>query len=511
MPEYLCAFDMGTTGVKAGILTPDGRLIGTAYQEYGILYPGPRMVEQSIGDMWRAQCETSRKLLHETGVNPTDIAAIGISCQRATYVPLGKNLEPLTNFVGWQDQRSIEQCERMKREIGLERYYKIAGLPLDPIAAVSKIVWLKENRPDIFEQVHMFASTQNVHLHQLGVENPPCDLPDAAYMGLLDVDNLVWSTELLDALGIPAEKMPALVPSGALVGEVSREAAEATGLAAGTPIAAAGGDLQCAGLGMGVAEPGFVSVGIGTGGGVLICIEKPLRHPDISLNCLPHAVAGMWEMEGIALASGGAYKWFRDTLGELEKLEASRAGLDPYELLNDKAAASPSGANGLIVMPSLLGAGSPNWYPNARGVMLGLTPSTSKNDMVRAMLEGICLEIRWIIEAAEKLGTAIEEVRIWGGAAKSPLWNQIAADVYGVPAAKTEVADAGLVGASICAAVGVGIFENAQQGARSMVRIAERYEPSPEAAAKYREMFAIYKDAYNALVKAGVFERIAAL
>jgi len=511
MPEYICAFDIGTTGVKAGILTPDGELCGTAYQEYGIQYPGPRKVEQSIDEMWQAQCQTCKTLLNDTGIDPGDIAAIGISCQRATYVPLDEDLNPLTNFIGWQDQRSIEQCETMKREIGLERYYQIAGLPLDPIAAVSKIVWLKENDPATFEKTHMFASTQNVHLHQLGVENPPCDLPDAAYMGLLDVDNLVWSAELLGMLGIPAEKMPALVPSGTVVGEVSKAAAEATGLAAGTPIVTAGGDLQNAGLGMGVAEPGYVSVGIGTGGGVLICVEKPLRHPDISLNCLPHAVAGKWEMEGIALASGGAYKWFRDTLGEFEQSEAAKAGVDPYEILNEKAAQAKPGSNGLLVMPSLLGAGSPNWNPNAQGVMLGLTPSIGKGEMVRAMLEGICLEIRWIIEAAEKLGTGIEEVRIWGGAAKSPLWNQIAADVYGVPAAKTVLADAGLVGASICAAVGVGLFKDAVEGASVMVRIADRYEPNPETVAIYDEMFEIYKDTYQALYDAKIFERVAAL
>jgi xylulokinase len=511
MSNYLCSFDMGTTGVKAGILTPDGELVGMSFKEYGIEFPGPRMVEQSIEGMWQAQCEMSKELLATTGIDPADIAAIGISCQRATYVPLGEGLKPLSNFIGWQDQRSIKQCEEMKQTIGLEHYYELAGLPLDPIAAVSKIVWLKENDPETFEKTRMFASTQNVHLNQLGVENPPCDLPDAAYMGLLDVNNLIWSTELLDTLGIPAEKMPALVPSGTLVGEVSKDAAEATGLAAGTPIATAGGDLQNAGLGMGVAEPGFVSVGIGTGGGVLICVETPLRHPDISLNCLPHAVAGSWEMEGVALASGGAYKWFRDTLGKTERQEASDKGVDPYEILNAAAAEAPSGSKGLIVMPTLLGAGSPNWYPNARGVMFGLTASTTKNDMVRAMLEGICIELRWIIEEAKKLGTNIEEVRIWGGAAKSPLWNQIAADVYGVPAAKTKVADAGLVGAAICAAVGIGLFENARQGARAMVRIAERYEPEASATSRYDEMFEIYKDAYNALVDANVFERIASL
>ncbi len=511
MPEYLCSFDVGTTGVKAGILTPEGKVLGTAYQEYGILYPGPRMVEQSVGEMWEAQCNTSKKLLKTTGIDPADIAGVGISCQRATYVPLGKDMKPLTNFIGWQDQRSLDQCDRMKKALGLERYYRIAGLPLDPIAAVSKIVWLKENHPDVFEATRLFASTQNVHLHQLGVENPPCDLPDAAYMGLLDVDNLRWSQELLDELGIPAEKMPALVPSGQKVGEVSRSAAEATGLKAGTPVVTAGGDLQCAGLGMGVSEPGLVSVGIGTGGGVLICIKQPLRHPEISLNCLPHAAAGTWEMEGLALMSGGAYKWFRDTLGQMEQNAAAMAGIDPYDILNIEAAASPSGANGLLVMPCLLGAGSPNWYPKARGVVLGLTPSTTKKDLTRAMLEGICLEIRWIMDAAEKLGTAITEVHIWGGAAKSPLWNQIAADVYGVPAAKARVSDAGLVGAAICAGVGVGLFKNAQEGARSMVVIVERYEPNTQASAKYKEMFDIYKAAYKALADASIFERMSTL
>ncbi len=399
----------------------------------------------------------------------------------------------------------------MKKTIGLEKYYKIAGLPIDPIAAVSKIVWIKDNDPETFEKTRIFASTQNVHLHQLGVEDPPCDLPDAAYMGLLDVDKLVWSEALLKELGIPSEKMPKLVHSGTLVGEVSKAAAEATGLAAGTPIATAGGDLQNAGLGMGVAQPGFVSVGIGTGGGILICLDKPLRHPNVSLNCLPHTVAGTWEMEGITLASGGAYKWFRDTLGEVEKAEGAKQGVDPYELLNEKAAASPVGANGLITMPMLLGAGSPNWYPKARGVMLGLTASTTKADMARAMLEGICLEIRWILKEAEKLGTKIEEVRIWGGAAKSKLWNQISTDVYGVPAAKTQVPDAGLLGAAICAGVGIGLVKDAKEGAKPMVRIVERYEPNAANAKKYDDMFEIFKGTYQALVGADIFEKMSGL
>ena len=511
MPEYLCAFDAGTTGVKAGILTPDGRVLGTAYREYAVIYPRPQWVEQSVDEMWHAQCEASQELLDKTAIDPEDIAAIGISCQRATVVPLDSDEKPLTNFIGWQDKRSIEQCEMMKRVIGEERYYEIAGLPIEPTASVSKIVWLKENAPDVFEKTAKFASTQNVHLHQLGAEKPPCDLPDASYTGLLDVDNFDWSEELLELLGIPREKMPDVVPSGTTVGRVSKKAAESTGLAEGTPLVAAGGDLQCSALGVGVAQPGRVSVGIGTGAGVLVYLVRPLRHPDRALGCLAHAVQGAWEMEGICLASGAAYKWFRDTFGHVEKEAATRLGIDAYDILNAEAARAPAGSSGVIVMPSFVGAGAPYWYPKARGVVLGLTLVTDKKTLARAMMEGICLEIRCMLESMEKIGTEINEVRIWGGASKSRLWNQIAADIYGVPAVRTEVSDAGLVGAAICAGVGVRLFKNAQEGAQSMVRISERYEPDLKLHPKYDEIFSIYKDAFAALVNAGTFEKIAAL
>jgi len=511
MPEYLFAYDLGTTGVKAGILSPDGQLLGTTYREYRVVYPGPQWVEQSVDEMWQAQCEATRELFDRVGIEPTEIAAVAVSSQRATFVPVDEQGWPVMNFIGWQDKRSIAQCEEMRRLIAPERYYQIAGLPIEPTAAVSKILWLKEKAPEVFDNAHQFASTQNVHLRQLGIKDAPCDLPDAAYMGLLDVDQLVWSRELLEALGIPEEKMPALAPTCQIVGEVSREAAEATRLATGTPVVTAGGDLQVAGLGLGIAEPGKVSVGIGTGGGVLIYLDRPLRHPEIALNCLPHAVPGSWEMEGICLASGATYKWYRDVLGKQEEITASDKGLDAYEILNAEASQVQPGTNSVIVMPSFVGAGAPNWYPKARGVILGLTLDTDKKMLTRAMLEGICLEIRWILGSAGSLGMPIEEIRIWGGGAKSSLWNQIAADVYGIPAARTEISEGGLVGAAICAGVGAGIFKDAREGARALVRIAERYEPNPATLARYDEMFDIYKTAYRALVEAGVFERISTL
>ena len=508
---YLCAFDIGTTGVKVGILSSDGQLVATAYREYSVMHPHSLWSEQSVDEIWKAQCEASQEALAKARIKPTEIAAVGVSCQRATFVPLDHDEKPLTNFIGWQDKRSIKQCEMMRKVVGDDRYYRIAGLPIEPTAAVSKILWLKENEKEIFERAATFASTQNVHLWQLGARNAPCDLADAAYIGLLDVDHFCWSKELLDALGIPVGKMPALAPSGKIVGKLSRGAAQLTGLAEGTPLVTAGGDLQMGALGSGVARQGLVSVAMGTGAGVIFHLDRPLRHPDRAMGCLPHGVEGAWEMEGICLASGAAYKWFRDTLGEVEKASASKMGVDPYEILNDEASHAEPGCHGLIVLPTFMGAGAPYWYPKARGAILGLTLSTDRGELVRATQEGICLEVRSVLESAEKVGAQIKEVHIWGGASKSATWNQMAANIYGVPVVTTAISDTGLVGAAICAGIGAGIFKNADEGVQTIVRVAKRYEPDPEAHTRYNELFDIYIEAYNALVKAGIWDRIAAL
>lgn len=511
MPGYFLAFDIGTSGVKAGIITQDGCVLATSSREYSSIYPGPQWVEQSVDEIWKAQCDASRELIAKGDIDPKEIAAIGISCQRATFVPVDKNEQPLTNFLGWQDKRSVRQCEMMKEMVGDEQYYRIAGLPIEPTAAVSKILWLKEHEPDIFGRTHKFYSTQNVHLHQLGVQDAPCDLPDASYMGLLDVCNLRWSQQLLDLLEIPADKMPDLVPSCELVGHVSKGAARATGLKEGTPLVTAGGDLQVGGLGLGCAKPGVVALAMGTGAGVIFYLDTPLFDSNKAMGCLAHCVPGSWEMEGICLASGGAHKWFRDILAAGEKEAAARFGISSFDILNLEAAEVPPGSNGLIVMPSLAGAGSPYWYPKARGVIMGITLGTDKKDLARAMMEGITLELSNIFDAARKAGATISEVRVFGGASKSRVWNQISADIYGVPVYTAAVPDTGLIGASICAGVGVGMFTCAEEGAQAMVKLSERHEPNPANHALYTEIAATYRDAFDALKEAGIFERMAAL
>lgn len=508
MPEYLCAFDIGTSGVKAAIFTSDGKMVSSAYHEYGVYHPAPGWVEQSINEMWQAQCLVSRQVMARAGIQARELAAIGLSTQRATFVPVDRNEQPLLNFIGWQDKRGNDQIEWMKMRVSESEYYAITGLPLEPTAAVSKMLWVQQNLPEIFEKTYYFASTQNVHLHQLGVYHSPCDLADAAYFGLLDVENLEWSEQLLDRLSLPPDKLPSLENSGVQVGKLSSEAAREMGLVAGIPLVMGGGDLQCAGVGLGITQPGRISVGIGTGGGILTYLETPLLHPKMSLNVLPHAVAGAWEMEGICLASGASYKWLRDLLDENIKTSAGKLGIDAYDFMTANAKQVPVGSNGLLVMPSLIGSGAPNWYPNARGVILGLSLDTDRKALIRAFMEGICLEIRWMLEAVQGLGLELQEVRIWGGAARSSFWNQIATDIYGLPAIRTKVDDAGLVGAAICAGVGIGTFENAQQGVQAMVHVAERYEPDNNNIDFYNDLFDLYKTVYESLRESNVFERL---
>ncbi len=511
MPGYFLAYDIGTSGVKAGLVTADGDVLATASREYSSLYPASQWVEQSVDEIWRGQCEASNELLSKCGINPGEIAAVAVSCQRATFVPVDRNEEPLTNYIGWQDKRSIAQCEEMEQKIGTDRYYQIAGLPIEPTAAVSKILWLKEKKPKVFDETYKFYSTQDMHLHQLGVEDAPCDLPDASYMGLLDVNSLQWSRVLLDELEIPKDKMPEVVPSCQVVGQVSKRAAELTGLKAGIPLVTAGGDLQVGALGLGVAKPGVVSMAMGTGAGVIFYLDAPLLHPERAMGCLAHSVPNAWEMEGICLASGGAHKWFRDTLATQEKEAASKLGISAFDILNLEATDVPPGSNGLIVMPCLAGAGAPFWYPKARGAIMGLTLGTTKADLARAMMEGITMELSNIIESARMAGVQVEEVRVFGGASKSGVWNQISANIYGVPVFTSKVRDAGLIGASICAGVGVGTFSSAEEGTEAMVQLEECFEPDPTVHERYQEIAAVYHDAFLALKDAGIYERMAAL
>jgi len=510
---YLAAIDAGTTGERTMIFDAKGGVIAWKHIEHTSYFPKPAWVEQETTDWWDRVCKTSRAVLEEAagkGITPDMIAGVSVTNQRETIVPVDEDTEPLRRAIVWQDRRAVPQCDWIKKNIGEDVVYRIAGLTVDPYFSAPKVRWIKEHEPRVYEKTYKFLLVHDYIIAKLsrvfvtGWDN-------ASRTMLFDIERFSWSDELLDSLGIEREKMPEPHPPGEAVGEVTKEAAEETGFAEGTPVVCGGGDQQCGAIGVGVVQPGRIKATTGTGTFILSFLDKPSFDPERRVLCSCHGVPGRWVQEASIFSTGTIYRWFRDQFGHMEKAFAEIVGTDPYQILNDEAASAPAGSNGVLVMPHFVGAGAPYWNPYARGVIVGLALGHKRSDLVRAILEGAALEIRKNIEVMKELGTPIHEMRVTGGATRNPHFNQIQADIYGLPVLRGQVEESTALGCAILAGVGTGLFKSVPEAAEEMVRIAERYEPRPENKKRYDKLFKIHKKVYEALEKAGVYRDLAEL
>jgi len=509
MAKYLCGIDNGTTGTKAMIFDLSGNLISEDYREYKCEYPKPGWVDQDAEMLFTSSCAALKSAIEKSGIDPSDIAAMGLSTQRCTMVPVDEACRPLRKAISWQDNRSNAECEWIREKIGAERYFEITGLPIANVWAFPAILWIRNNEPEVFERTNKFLLMQEFILHRLGAEGYPEDWSNGSLQGLMEIDTFQWSKEIVDAAGMRIDQLPDLVPSGKLVGRVSKEAAALTGMVEGTPLVTGGGDQQCAGIGAGVISEGLCEVTLGTAGVSLCAMDTPRKDPDMKMPCSAHAYPGKWECEGLQNAAGASYRWFRDTLANFEVAEGARNGVDPYILLNEAASKTPAGSRGLVYVPYLAGASAPNWDGSAKGSFVGLTLAHDFGCMVRSVMEGISLETREILEAFESLGLELREVRITGGGTKSEFWNQMQADIYGKRVSKLAVGEATVLGAAILGGVGVGAFESIEDGVEKMVKIESFYDPDPTANAVYNELFEIYRNVYRSLAQGNVYGQIA--
>lgn len=269
------------------------------------------------------------------------------------------------------------------------------------------------------------------------------------------------------------------------------------------------GTRQCGAIGMGVVRRGRIKATTGTGTFILSFLDKPNFDPKRRVLCSCHGIPGKWVQEASMFSTGAIYRWFRDEFGHLEKAAAELVRIDPYEMLNKEAAAAPAGSKGILVIPHLAGAGAPHWNPYARGVIVGLAIGHARKDIVRAILEGIALEIRKNIEVIRELGVHVEEMRVTGGATRNPHFNQMQADVYGLPVMRGKVEESTALGCAILAGVGTGVFKSFEGATSKMVHIVERYEPRLENKSIYDKLFKIYCKIYDALENARVYKDLA--
>ncbi|NIM92402.1 MAG: hypothetical protein GTO18_01635 [Anaerolineales bacterium] len=487
--------DIGTSATKAGVYTLEGVEMGSATAEYPASYPHPTWAEQNAQHWLDAVINTIKGSLEASGVNPGAVRALSISGQAPSCLAIDKEGKPIRPAIIWIDRRATEEVAWITEHIGAEEVRRISGNNIDGYFGGAKWLWFRKNEPDLFERTWKIMQAHGFVIFKL----TGAVVTDYSHAGLcspcFDLQKKVWSEEMCEALGIPLEVLPELASSYEVVGKLHGEGAKITGLPEGTPIVTGGGDFACATLGCGVIDIGQACQMLGTAGNLLVPIGKTID-PDPRLLNTVHLTGDYLTLGSIY--AGGVLQWFRDQLGEPEVEKGKQLGKSAYQLLDGMAEDLPPGAEGLILLPYLMGERTPIWDTNARGVYIGLTPYHTRAHMYRAALEGVAFGFQHMAEIIEQQGVQIEEVIAVNGGAKSPLWRQIFADVlnaridYYVGGAATLLGDVALAG------VGAGYFEDLKV-VRDWQEIVESQEPDPEKHALYGQYYNLYRKAYDQL------------
>lgn len=497
--KYILAHDTGTGGDKAVLCDLNGKVLFSAYQPYGLNYPQPGWVEQDPDELWRAVAATSRRVLTESGIDPADVIGVGVSAQMWNTLPVDKNGKPLTPMLSWLDLRSVRQADRVLSGEMPAFIFKHTGNIPTAKDSIPKILWLKEERPEIWEKTAYLLDCKEYILFKL-TGKIAIDWVGASVYFLFNPYTKKWSEEVCQELGIPLEKLPPAYPCTDVIGEISLEAARETGLKAGTPVVICAGDVAVAQAGAGANQEGKVHLCIGTATWVGISTDTFRNDPDKPFWGLNHIDPNKYIISGEMETGGGALMWFRDVLCEEQRRQASDSGKSTYDLLTEMAGSVPPGSDKLIFLPWLSGERAPVLDHYARGGYIGLTISHTKAHMTRAIMEGVAYHIRWICEAMEKTGFVINGFNGIGGGCNSPVWIQIIADVTGKPISVVKNhLEAGAAGAALTVAVGLGIHPS-MDAVDDLIEIEQVVQPNDSNRQRYNDLYQIYRDLYTVLV-----------
>ncbi|HWQ15823.1 MAG TPA: FGGY family carbohydrate kinase [Roseiflexaceae bacterium] len=504
--QYVIGCDVGTQSVKAALVALDGRVLHEAASGYAPSFPRPAWAEQAPQLWMDALAQAIRALRAEARFDPREVAALGLATQVDGVVPVDAGGRALRNAIIWMDRRAVAQCEAAASAADPAHLLAISGLNLDPSHVAPKIRWIAEHEPAVDAQTaHYLLPGSYVALAltgELGV-----DYSNASSTLLMDVRARRWSPELCALFGVDPARLAPILPATAPLGTLRPAAAETLGLSQGTLVVVGCGDEHAACLGAGTARPGVVCDIAGTAEPVCVASAEPRFDPGGLVETHCHADPDAWLIENPGFVSGANLRWFRDEFAAEEVRRAAAEGVSAYELLTRAAAGAPPGAEGLILLPCLMGAMSPTWNANARGAFVGFTLAHNRAHFARAVLEASAYAVRDITDRMAEIGLAPHEIRVVGGGARSRLWRQIKADVTGLPVALPHTTETTALGAAMLALVAAGAFPSLVSSADAVVRVVERTEPQPAAQARYEEMYQVYRAAYFAL--APVFERAA--
>jgi xylulokinase len=496
----LLGIDVGITGCKAVAFDYEGHTLGQAYREYHLYQPQPGWMELDPAEVWAAVSAVVREAAaHAEAVTAGDkVRALAIATHGESVVPVDAAGAPIYRFITAIDTRAVAQMRWWEEKLGAKRLFDITGMPPHPMYTANKLMWLRAYDPAVFNAASRFLCMADFLFTRMGLP-PTMDHSLASRTMLQDIRARAWDAELLQLAGLDAERLSRTVPSGTLLGAIAPQVAADLGLAAGAVAVAGGHDHPCGSLGVGAIRAGMVMDSTGTVECVAAAMDKLVLDDNLlrsNLPVEPHTVAGMYLVLGWSSVGGALLKWYRDTFARAEVAEAQRAGLSTYDLILGEATPGPSP---VLILPHFVGSGTPALDPISKGAIVGLTLSTTRGQIVKAIIDSVTYEIKLSIDAMEAAGLAIDELRAMGGGAKSSLWLQTKADILGRPVKAMDVSEAPCLGCALLAGIATGVYGSPAEAVARAVRVNRTYEPNPKLQAQYAEKAAVYAEVYPTL------------
>jgi xylulokinase len=491
----LLGIDVGTGGTRAVVVDEQGHVVASATDEHApFASPQTGWAEQDPDDWWRACIGAVRAVLADKSVLADEIAGVGLTGQMHGTVLLDERDQVLRPALIWCDQRTEAQCRAITELVGAERLIELTLNPALTGFSLPKLMWVREHEPELWVRVRSILLPKDYVRLRLTGERAT-DVADASGTLLFDVTRRQWSSEMLAVVEINERWLPKVYESPEVTGRISAEGSAATGLRAGTPVVAGAGDQAAGAVGMGIVRPGMVSATIGTSGVVFAATAQPSLDPKGRVHTFCHAIPERWHLMGVTQAAGLSLRWFRDRFGT----GGADDGRDAYDQLSEEAAGAPPGADGVLWAPYLMGERTPHLDPQARAALVGLTASHTRAHVIRAILEGVAFSLRDTLTIFDEMKVPVETIRLGGGGARSPLWRQIQAEVYGRAVEIVAAEEGGAYGAALLAGVGSGLWPSVDGACERVVRVASRVEPNTEAIALMDRQYAMFRALYPAL------------
>ena len=494
--KYLLGIDIGTSACKVAVFDRYGNVAASASGDYPVYYPREGWAEQNPEEWWDGVCHALQKLLKDGAIDPGEIAGVGIDGQSWSAIAMDRDGKVLCNTPIWMDTRAQSVCDRLNGEVGADAIFQVAGNSLQPSYTTAKILWYKENLPEVYEKIDKILQSNSYIAYRLtGAVTQ--DVSQGYGLHCFDMRNGCWDEEMCEKLGIPRRFLPEIVPCDQVIGRVTAQAAAQCGLAEGTPVVAGGLDAACGTLGAGVIHPGETQEQGGQAGGMSICMDSYKADPRLILGF--HVVPGQWLLQGGTTGGGGVMRWFEREFADYERSISVETGKSSLQQLNEVGETIAPGCDGVVFLPYMSGERSPIWNPHAKGVFFGLDFAKTKGHMLRDCMEGVALSLRHNLEAAEEAGARVDVLRAMGGSANSLLWTQIKSDITGKPIVVPSSDTATTLGAAILAGVGVGFYESYEEAVALTVKETRRHEPNEKNKEVYDRTYETYRMLYRSL------------